>query len=123
MSRDDALRVLAEIATADGLSHGIVGALTVIVFVIMRTMLPVKGLDIVFAPGIYLGGLIGIFLGRHWNLVLTAEKEANIVAWAAMGMIAGLVVMMLLARSFNALTRSRKPFEATAVPVPSRVRI
>jgi hypothetical protein len=112
MSRDDALRVLVEIATADGLSHGIVGALTVIVFVIMRAMLPVKSLAIVFAPGIYLGGLIGIFLGHHWNLVLTAEKEANVVALAAAGMIAGLLVMMLLARAFDALTRIRNPVGA-----------
>lgn len=111
MNRDDALRVLAEIAAADGLSHAVVGALTVIVFVIMRAMLPVKSLSLVFAPGIYLGGLIGIFLGHHWNLVLTAEKEANVVALAAMGMIAGLLVMILLARAFDALTRIRNPVD------------
>jgi hypothetical protein len=109
MSRDDALRVMSEVATADGLSHGIVGALTVIVFVIMRAMLPVKSLALVFAPGIYMGGLVGVFLGRHWNLVLTTEKEANLVVWATTGMIAGLLVMMLLARAFDALTRIRNP--------------
>lgn len=109
MNHEDVFKVLSDIATADGLSHSIIGALTLIVFVVMRAMLPAKGLAIVFAPGIYWGGLAGIFAARYWGLVVSADKAANVVATAAMGMIAGLVLMMLAARLVEAMTRIRNP--------------
>lgn len=109
MGREDVFKLLNDIAVADGLSHGVVAALTLIVFSVMRTMLPVKGLALVFAPGIYWGGLMGIFAARYWGLVLTADKAANVVATAALGMIAALVFMMLLARLADAAVRIRNP--------------
>jgi ABC-type uncharacterized transport system permease subunit len=123
MGYEDAFKVLGDIASADGLTYGIVAALTLIVFVIMRTMLPVKSLAIAFAPAIFLGGLAGDYAASIWGFVVVTEKSANIAAGAALGMIAALVVMVVLMRLFDWMTRSRKPFEATPVPAPRNVRI
>ena len=122
MSYEDAVKSLGDIVMADGLSYGIVGALTLIVFVIMRAMLPVKSLAIVFAPGIFLGGLAGMYATGTWGFVVSSEKSANVAAGAALGMIATLVVMVLLSRLVDWATRSRKPFEATPVLAPRNVR-
>lgn len=123
MGYEDAFKVLGDIAMADSLTFGVVAALTLIVFVIMRTMLPVKSLAIVFAPAIFLGGLAGDYTASTWGFVVSSEKGANVAAGAALGMIAALVVMVVLTRLLDWATRSRKPFEATPVPTQRNVRI
>lgn len=123
MSYDDAFKVAGDILVADGLTYGIVTALTLIVFVVMRAMLPVKSLSLVFTPVIFWGGLAGAYAEGTWGFILSGEKSANVAGGAALGMIAALVVMVVLTRLFDSLTRSRKPFEATPVPVSRNVRI
>ena len=123
MSREAILKVLGDIALADATSYWIVGALTLLVVVVMRAMLPVKSLALVFAPAIFWGGLAGIYAASRWSFVVIPEHSANIVATATLGMIAALVVMMLLARGVAAATRIRKPVARTAAAPPRQVRI
>jgi hypothetical protein len=123
MGYEDAFKVLGDIVSADGLTYGIVAALTLIVFLVMRAMLPVKSLSFVFGPVIFWGGLAGVYAASMWGFAVSSEKSANVAAGAALGMIAALVVMVFLTRLFDWLISSRKPFEATPVPTPRNVRI
>ena len=124
MIHEDVLKVLGDIAAADGPSYGIVGALTVIVFVVMRTMLPVKSLACVFAPVIFWGGLAGIYAASTWGFAVGTDKAANTVATAGLGMIAALVVMVVLTRLAEAAMRIRAPLAApVSTDAQRRVRI
>jgi hypothetical protein len=123
MGHEAVLDVMRDIAMADALSYWIVGGLTLVVFVVMRSMLPVKGLATVFAPAIFWGGLAGVYALSYWGFVASSEKSTNIAATSALGMIAALVVMVALTRLADALIRIRKPPVATPVPVQRNVRI
>lgn len=114
MGWDELFKILSDIAAADSLSYGIVGALTLVAFVIMRAMLPVKGLAIVFAPAIFWGGLAGIYTASVWGFAVSTEKAVNVVAASVLGMIVALLVMVALARLADAATRIRDPLAAPA---------
>jgi len=120
MSYEAVLKVFSDIAMADSMSYWIVAALTVLIFVVMRAMLPVKSLAILFAPFIFWGGLAGIYTLRQLGIAASIEKAANMVATSAVGMVVALVAMVLVKRALEAATRIRKP--VTNVPVPSRER-
>ena len=104
MGYEDALQVAGNIAMADGLTYGIVTALTLIVFVVMWAMLPVKSLSLVFTPVIFWGGLAGVYAASTWGFLVSSEKSANVAAGAALGMIAALVVMVVLTRLLDWMT-------------------
>ncbi|HEX2839834.1 hypothetical protein [Hyphomicrobium sp.] len=126
MSAEDALKVLSDIAMADSMTYWIVGALTLLVFAVMRAMLPVKALAIVFAPFIFWGGLAGTYACTHFGLVMSHDKASNVVATSTLGMLVALVVVILLTRMVKAMTRIRNPLttgSAVPVPAPRRVRI
>ena len=125
MTEEDFFKVLSDIAMADSMAYWIVGALSFLVVIVMRAMLPVKSLAIVFAPAIFWGGLCGIYAMREFGVVMATEKSANAAATATVGMIVALVLVMLLVRLIDTLTRIRKPPVATPVaePRPRRVGI
>jgi hypothetical protein len=117
MSLDDVFKVFGDIAmAADGLSYAIVGALTLVAFVLMRAMLPVKGLAYVFAPAMFWGGLVGIYTASMSGIVVSTEKAVNSAATATLGMIGALVVAVLLTRLVDAALRIRSPlaYDASA---------
>lgn len=109
MSPNDVLEVVRAIALADSMSYWLIGALTAVAFVLMRAMLPMKGLSFVFAPILFWGGLTGIFAARHFGFVVSQEKSVQIVAAGTFGMIVALVFMMSLVRLVDAVTRIRRP--------------
>lgn len=110
MSLNEGLEVVRMIALAEPMSYWIVGALTVVGFVLMRVMLPVKGLSFVFAPILFWGGLTGIYALRHFGFVISSQdKNVQIVAAGTVGMIAALVLMMSLVRLVDTATRIRRP--------------
>lgn len=126
MSAEDSLKVLIDIAMADSMTYWIVGALTLLVFTVMRAMLPMKALAIVFAPFIFWGGLAGIYACTHFGLIVSHDKASNVVVTSTLGMLLALVVVMLLTRMVVAMTRIRNPLttgSAAPVPPPRRVRI
>jgi hypothetical protein len=109
MAHEAFFKVLSDIAAADAMAYWIVGAMTALAFVIMRGMLPVKGLSYVFAPALFCGGLVGIYTLTELGFVVSSEKSAQTVAGAVAGMTAALFVMLLLTRLVDAVTRIRKP--------------
>lgn len=123
MGQEDLFKVLSDISMADSTSYWIVGALTLLVFVVMRAMLPVKSLAIVFVPAIFWGGLCGIYGMRELGFVASSERSANIVATATIGMVAALVIVMLTVRLIEAATRIRKTPVATPVSAPRPRRV
>ncbi|MBL8847631.1 MAG: hypothetical protein JNN24_17855 [Hyphomicrobium zavarzinii] len=109
MGHEAVFKVLDDIAMADSMSYWIVAALTLLVFMVMRAMLPVKGLAAVFAPAIFWGGLTGIYALNNLGFSVSTEKSANIVVQAGLGMIVALLVMLALTRLVEAATRIRTP--------------
>lgn len=109
MSLEAVLKVLSDISMADQASYWMVGTLTLLVVVVMRAMLPVKSLSLIFAPVIFWGGLTGIYTARMAGFVAMSDKNANIVATSALGMIAAMVLLILLMRFIQAVTVIRKP--------------
>lgn len=109
MSLNDVLEVVRGIALADSMSYWFISALTLVAFVLMRVMLPLKGLSFVFAPALFWGGLTGVYAARHFGFVVSQEKSVQIVAAATLGMIVALVLMMCLVRFVDVVTRIRRP--------------
>lgn len=123
---DAILKVMGDIAMADSLSYWLVGALTALVFVIMRTMLPVKSLSLLFAPAVFWGGLCGIYTLSMLGIYFTSDKSANGIISATIGMVAALLLMIALVRLIGAIFRIRTPLTRTndmAHLEPRRVRI
>jgi hypothetical protein len=120
MSGEDVIKVLSDIAAAHSTAYWIVGALTLVAFLIMRMLLPVKSLSIVFAPAVFWGGLAGLYAASTWGFVAAPDHHANIVATSMLGMLVALLVMMLLTRTVYAMTRVRKPVGSPASR-PARV--
>lgn len=123
---DAILKVMGDIAMADSMSYWLVGALTALVFVIMRTMLPVKSLSLVFAPAVFWGGLCGLYTLSMLGISFTADKSVNGIISATIGMIVALLLMIVLVRLVGAVFRMRTPLTRTndmAHLAPRRVRI
>jgi hypothetical protein len=106
---EDISKVLSDILAADTMSYWIVGALAVLGTVIMRSMLPSKMLAIVFLPGIFWGGLAGIYAATYFGLVVTTERSAQIVISGTAGMGIALCILVLAARAVDSALRIRKP--------------
>ena len=122
MSYESVFKVLGEIVTVDGLSYGIVGALAAAAFVLMHVMLPSKGLAYVFLPGLFWGGLVGIYIAKMSGFVFSTERAVNGAAVATVGMVGALVGMVLLTRLADAVFRIRKPV-TIAVPLDRRMQV
>ncbi len=123
MSYESVFKVLGEIATADGMTYGIVAALALAAFVLMHAMLPAKCLAYVFAPALFWGGLAGIYTASAAGLVVSAEKAVNSAVFGTAGMTVALVVMVLLTQLAQAGLRVRAPLaNAAPVPVDRRLR-
>lgn len=119
----EAFKVVGDIAAADAVGYGIVSVLTVIVYLIMRAMLPAKGLANIFAPAVFWGGLVGIYLVPTFGFSIRGEPAATTAAAATAGMVGAFLVMMALVRLFEAATRIRTPLSTgTRAAVLSRSR-
>jgi hypothetical protein len=126
MSQEAVFKVLGDIAMADSMSYWLVGSLTALVFVVMRAMLPVKGLSLILAPAVFWGGLSGIYTLSMLGIHFTSEKSSNVILSAAIGMIVALIATIFLLRLLEAAFRIRTPLTRTAAPPamePRRVRI
>lgn len=113
MTLEDVHKAFGDIAMADPLSYWIVGALTLLAFTVMRAMLPSKALAIVFAPGLFWGGLAGIYIATQLGFVVSTERSAQIVVTSTFGMCVALLVMIGLARLVDAIVRIRSPLTNT----------
>jgi len=117
------IEVLGEVLRANAESRWIVGFLALMIVLIMRTMLPRKGLALVFAPGIVFGGLAGIYAMRALGVALMPDRTSNLVATATLGMMGATVLMLLLTRLVDAATRIRRPLKRPAAAAEGRSRL
>jgi hypothetical protein len=122
MGHEAIFKALSDIAAADSMTYFIVGGLTALVFLIMRAMLPVKSLATVFAPGLFWGGLVGIYTLRQLAFVISSERSAHIMAASAVGMIVALLVMVVLVRLVQSVNRIRNPLTNDPGRAGPRVR-
>lgn len=111
---EDISKVLGDILAANSMSYWIVGSLSVLGAMIMRTMLPTKTLAIVFFPGIFWGGLAGIYAFNALGLVLTTDRAAQIVIAGTTGMGIALLVLVMATRLLDSAMRIRKPLSRAA---------
>ena len=102
-------KVLGDILAADSMSYWIVGSLTMMGAMIMRAMLPTKTLAILFFPGIFWGGLAGIYAFNALGLVLTTQRAAQIVIAGTTGMAFAFLVLVMATRLVHSAMRIRKP--------------
>lgn len=109
MSLEAVWEVVRGIALADSLSYWLIGALTAIAFPLMRITMPSPGLAVVFAPGLFWGGLTAVYAARHYGIVVSNDKAAQTVAAGVVGLIVALLAMALLVRLFHSATRVRRP--------------
>lgn len=124
MSYESVFKVLGEIATADGLTYGIVAGLALAAFVLMHATLSTKGLAYVFAPVLFWGGLAGIYTATAAGLVFGTEKAVNSAVFGTAGMTVALVVMVFLTRFAQAALRIRTPLTNDApAPVDRRLHV
>lgn len=109
MSLEDFFKVLSDIAMADTMSYWIVGAMSLLAAVLMRMMLPAKGLSLVFLPALFLGGLAGIYVASRLGFVFGTERSVQIVVTGTLGMTVALFVMIALTRLTQAALKIRNP--------------
>lgn len=117
MSLEPILDVVRGIAMADSMSYWLIGTLTAVAFLLMRAMLPVKGLAYVFAPAIFWGGLTGLYAARELAIVVTGEETVHTIVVSTAGMIVALFLMMCLVRLADWATRATKPVTNSAARV------
>ncbi|MGE0022595.1 MAG: hypothetical protein AB7S70_03065 [Hyphomicrobium sp.] len=117
MRYEDAVHVLTGIAAADSTAYWVVGALTLLVFLVMWTMLPLKSLAMLFAPAMFWSGLTGLYTATWMGFAVSPDKAANIAGTSALGMMVGLVVMTLITHAVIGATRiSARTIVVPAVP-------
>ncbi len=109
MSLEPILDVVRGIAMADSMSYWLIGTLTAVAFLLMRAMLPVKGLAYIFAPAIFWGGLTALYAAGQFGIVVTGDEAVHTIVVSTGGMIAALFLMMCLVRLADAAARVRKP--------------
>jgi hypothetical protein len=109
MMLEDIHKALGDIVMADTLSYWIVAALTALAFTVMRAMLPSKALAIVFAPGLFWGGLAGIYLANQIGFFVSTERSAQIVVTSTLGICGALLIMIAVTRLVEAAMRIRSP--------------
>jgi len=102
-------KAFSDIIMADSLSYWIVGALTLLAFLVMRAMFPSKSLAIVYAPALFWGGLAGIYIANQAGFYVGTERSAQIVVSSTFGMCAALLIMIGLTRLVDAILRIRSP--------------
>jgi lysylphosphatidylglycerol synthetase-like protein (DUF2156 family) len=102
MMLEDIHKALGDIVMADTLSYWIVAALT-------AAMLPSKALAIVFAPGLFWGGLAGIYLANQIGFFVSTERSAQIVVTSTLGICGALLIMIAVTRLVEAAMRIRSP--------------
>lgn len=74
---------------------------------IMKQMVDSLALVLLFVPAFLIGGLGAQLLFDRYDIVLSADTDANTVAVSAIGMVGGLVVMMILTRAVLSIGADR----------------
>src|SRR5262249_19880829 len=101
--------IIREIFAADTFSYSVALMLALVAGVLIASATSSSNLGAIYAPGIALGALTGIYAARVTHFAPTNDEYVDVVLAAAAGTIAGLGAMMLLTMLAHAITRVRKP--------------
>ena len=74
------------------------GGLTLVAFVVMHTVFPVKSLATIYAPVLFLGGLSGIYACQRNGLYFTRDEASNAVIAATAGLVVALFAAVVVTR-------------------------
>jgi hypothetical protein len=90
-SFDAAIQVFNGLWAVSATGWAVSGGLTLVAFGVMRALFPVKSLATIYAPALFLGGLIGIYVCRSNALVWTRDEASNAVISATLGLVVALL--------------------------------
>jgi hypothetical protein len=104
------LDTIYAILNANAFTYYVVGSLTMFAAVIINALTDSRAIALSLVPPLWLGGLAGIFAFHAFNVVITPDKDSDVVIAATGGMAAGLLVALALARVYFLVTRNSKAF-------------
>ncbi len=105
---------MVEFLSADGFTYALAALFAGLAVVMVNAMTSSIGLAAAFAPGLFLGGLLGPYVSRKAALFLVADRDANTVFAVGAGILAALVVLLALTRLVYAATAIRRPITRMA---------
>lgn len=97
------LDLVGDLLSIDQYAMIVVIALSALGGFVMKQMVDSLALVALFVPVFLVGALVALYLFAQYDIVLAADKEANVVAVSAVGMMAGLVIMILITRVVSEL--------------------
>jgi hypothetical protein len=108
-SFDAAIQVIYGLWTLSATAWAVSGGLTLVAFVVMHTVFPVKSLATIYAPVLFLGGLLGIYAFPRNGLYFTGDDASNAVIAATAGLVVALFAAVAVTRLAYAATRVAAP--------------
>jgi hypothetical protein len=108
-SFDDVVQVFHGVWAVSAVGWAVSGGLTLVAFVVMRTLFPVKSLATIYAPALFLGGLAGIYAFQRNGLYFTRDEASNAVISATAGLVVALFAAIVVTRLVYAATRLAAP--------------
>jgi hypothetical protein len=108
-SFDAVAQVFHGILAVNATGWAVSGALSLVAFVVMRTVFPVKALATIYAPALLFGGLAGIYVCQRNGLFWTSDEASNAVISATAGFVAALFAAIVATRLVYAATRRSAP--------------
>lgn len=71
-----------------------------------------KTFTAIFIPGMFLGGLVALYLARQTMFSLAAAKDVNAILISVIGIIVGFLLTVLLMQIYSWLLDLRRPLTA-----------
>jgi hypothetical protein len=105
---------MLEFLSADTFTYAIAALFAGLAVVMVNAMTSSIGFAAAYAPGLFLGGLLGPYVSRKAALFLVADKDANTVLAVGAGILAALFVLLALTRLVYASTAIRHPITRAA---------
>lgn len=108
---------------ADSFTYWLTGGLAFAIFLIMRAMLPAKGLATLYLPFVAFGGLLGPSLLGRLNIYLLVDRPSNILASITSGMVVTVLLLVVLTRfafSIAAVVETVPSPETRSIPTRRR---
>lgn len=90
-----------------------VAALTALAGILIYAMTDSRGITAAFSPAAAFGAFCGIFAFKEAGLILSPDKDVNVLIASAAGMFLAVSVMLLVIRVYYAAVEIRKPVTKT----------
>jgi hypothetical protein len=106
---DAVVQVFQGILAVSTTGWAVSGALSLVAFVVMHTVFPAKSLAAIYAPVLFFGGLVGIYVCQRNGLYFLRDEAANAVISATAGLVPALFAAIVATRLVYAATRRSAP--------------